>query len=70
MTIVNAFKGKETISPTDLKQGKTIGFSLVIIFIMNMLGISKAIGKSFEAKVANSDFALAKTFSENSKIKQ
>ena len=52
MTIVNAFKGKETISPTDLGQGKTIGFSLIIIFIMNILGISKAIGKSFEAKIA------------------
>jgi hypothetical protein len=50
MTIVNAFKGKQTVSPTDLKQGKTIGFSLIIMFIVNILGISKAIGKSFEAK--------------------
>jgi transposase len=52
MTIVNAFKGKITISPEDLGQGKTIGFSLVIIFIMNMLGILKAIGKTYEAKIA------------------
>ena len=52
MTIVNAFKGKTTISPEDLGQGKTIGLSLVIIFIMNMLGIVKAIGTTFEAKIA------------------
>ena len=52
MTIVNAFKGKTTISPDDLEQGKMIGLSLVIIFIMNMLGMMKAIGNSFEAKIA------------------
>ena len=52
MTIVNAFKGKRTISPEDLGQGKTIGFSLLIIFIMNTLGILKAIGKTYEAKIA------------------
>lgn len=52
MTIVNAFKGKTTISPEDLEQGKTIGLSLIIVFIMNILGIIKVIGKSYEAKIA------------------
>jgi len=37
MTIVNAFKGKTTISPNDLTQGKTIGLSLVIVFIIDLL---------------------------------
>ena len=52
MTIVNAFKGKLTVSPDDLGQGKTIGLSMVIIFIMNILGMMVAIGKSYEAKIA------------------
>jgi hypothetical protein len=52
MTIVNAFKGKVTINPEDLIQGKTIGLSLIIMFIMNILGILKTIGKTFEAKIA------------------
>jgi len=52
MLMVNALKGKFTINPDDMRQGKTIGFSLVIIFLMNMLGILRAIGKSYEAKIA------------------
>ena len=52
MTIVNAFKGKTTISTQDLGQGKTIGLSLIIIFIMNMPGMLKAIENTFEAKIA------------------
>ena len=52
MTIVNVFKGKATISTQDLGQGKTIGLSLIIIFIMNMLGMLKAIENTFEAKIA------------------
>ena len=51
MTIVNAFKGKKTINPDDMLQGKTIGFSMLIYFIMKLLGIVNAIGKSFEARV-------------------
>ena len=34
------------------EQGKTIGLSFVIVFIMKMLHILKAFNKSFEAKVA------------------
>ena len=52
MTIVNVFKGKVTISTQDLGQGKTIGLSLIIIFIMNMPGMLKAIENTFEAKIA------------------
>jgi transposase len=40
------------VSIENLEQGKTIGFSLIILFIMNLLGIVKAIGKSFDAKIA------------------
>ena len=40
------------VSIEDLEQGRTIGFSLVIIFIMKFLGIIKAVGKGFEAKIA------------------
>ena len=33
-------------------QGRTIGFSSVILFLMKMLGILKSIGNSYEAKIA------------------
>jgi len=33
-------------------QGKTIGLSFVVMFIINLLGITTAIGKSFKAKLA------------------
>lgn len=52
MNMVNAIKGKITVSIEDTYQGKTIGFSLVIMFIMNMLGILKVIGSSYEAKIS------------------
>ncbi len=52
MLVVNALKGKFTINPDDMRQGKSIGFSLVIVFLMNMLGMIRAIGKSYEAKIA------------------
>jgi len=52
MAIVNALKGKLSVSPDDLKQNKKVAFSLILYFIMNMLGILSAIGKSFEAKIA------------------
>ena len=34
------------------KQGYTVGFSLVILFIAKLLGILTALGKSYEAKIA------------------
>jgi len=50
---LKAVKNKESITTSSQqKQGKTIGFSFVIIFIMNLLGIIKAVGKTFEAKIA------------------
>jgi len=52
MSIVNALKGKLSVSPDDLKQNKKVAFSLIIYFIMNMLGMVSAIGKTFEAKIA------------------
>jgi transposase len=52
MALVNAFKGNKSINPDKMQQGKTIGFSMVIIFIMKLLGIFAVLGKSFEAKIA------------------
>lgn len=42
----------DTVCIKDLEQGRTIGLSLIVHFIMNLLGITKALGKSFEAKIA------------------
>ena len=52
--IAAALKNKDDIVVTakNQGQGKTIGFSLVIIFIMKLLGIIKAVGNTFEAKIA------------------
>ncbi len=52
--IIAAIKNKEEIIITaDMQeQGRTIGFSFVILFIMNLLGIINAVGKSFKAKLA------------------
>ena len=52
--IAAALKNRDDIVVTSSNQaqGKTIGLSLVIIFLMKMLGIIKAIGKSYEAKIA------------------
>lgn len=52
MSIVNALKGNEAVNPKDLHQNKKVAFSLVVYFIMNLLGIVKAIGKTSEAKIA------------------
>jgi transposase len=55
MAIAQVLKNKnsnESISIENLEQGKTIGFSLVVHFVMNLLGIVKVIGKSFESKIA------------------
>ena len=52
--IAAALKNKDDIVVTakNQGQGKTIGFSLVIMFIMKLLGIIKAVGNTFEAKIA------------------
>lgn len=52
--IVEALKhrGKERVSVEDLEQGKTIGLSMVALFIMRELAFPKAFDKSFESKVA------------------
>ncbi len=52
--IVAAIKNKDKIVITSdaQYQGKTIGLSFVVVFIMSMLGIATAIGKSFKAKIA------------------
>ena len=52
MSIVNALKDNKAVNPKDLYQNKKIAFSLVVYFIMNLLGIVKAIGKTSEAKIA------------------
>jgi len=43
---------EDKVSIKNLKQGKTIGFSLLILFIMKLLGIVKVIGEGFEEKIA------------------
>ena len=52
--IVAALKNSDepVITIKNQKQGFTIGLSSIIIFIMTMLGMLKAIGNSFEAKIA------------------
>ncbi len=52
MSIVNALKGNKAVNPDDMHQDKKIGFSLIVYFIMNLLGMVKAIGKTSEAKIA------------------
>ena len=52
--IAAALKNKDDIVVTAKQQskGKTIGLTFIIIFIMNLLGIMKAVGNKFEAKIA------------------
>ena len=52
--IAAALKNKDDIVVTAKHQskGKTIGLTFIIIFIMNLLGIMKAVGNKFEAKIA------------------
>jgi transposase len=51
--VVAALKNKDDIVTAKQQyQGKTIGFSFVILFIMKLLKIFSAIGKTFEAKTA------------------
>lgn len=52
--IAAALKSKDevVITTKNQSQGYTAVFSMVILFMMKLLGISKAIGTSFEAKIA------------------
>ena len=45
-------KDEPLFNATNQKQGFTVGFSLVILFIAKLLGITTAIGTSFESKIA------------------
>jgi len=45
-------KGKDKVSAENLEQGKTIGFSMVALFMMKQLGFPKAFDRNFESKVA------------------
>jgi transposase len=45
-------KGKPIVTTDNQSQGVTIGFSLVILFIMKQLGILKVIGKGFQENIA------------------
>jgi len=50
---LKAVKEKNTIvTSNNQSQGKSIGFSSVILFLMKMLGVLKSIGSSYEAKIA------------------
>jgi len=49
---LKAKKNEPLVSVADQKQGFTVGFSMLIMFIAKLLGITTAIGKSFEAKIA------------------
>ena len=54
IAIIEALKNKKrkTVSIDNLTQGKTIGFSAIVFFIMKILGITKVFDKSFESKIA------------------
>ena len=45
-------KDEPLFNTANQKQGYTIGFSLVILFVAKLLGITTAIGKTYEAKIA------------------
>ena len=49
---LKAKKDESLVSVTNQTQGFTVGFSMVILFIAKLLGITKALGKSFEAQIA------------------
>lgn len=52
--IASALKNKDEVIVTadNQSQGIAVGFSMIILFLMNQLGILKIIGKTFEAKIA------------------
>ena len=57
--VVAALKNKDDIVTAKQQyQGKTIGFTFVILFIMKLLKISSAIGKTFEAKTMSAFFFI------------
>ncbi len=45
-------KGKALISTDNQSQGMSVGFSMIILFLMKQLGMIRVLGKSFEAKIA------------------
>jgi len=45
-------KDEPLFNTSTQKQGYTVGFSLVILFIAKLLGILAAVGKTYEAKIA------------------
>jgi len=45
-------KGEPLFNTSNQEQGYTVGFSLVILFIAKLLGITTALGKTHEAKIA------------------
>jgi len=45
-------KDEPLFNTSNQEQGYTVGFSLVILFIAKLLGITTALGKSYEAKIA------------------
>ena len=45
-------KDEKVLTTKNQKQGKTIGLTFIIVFIMNILGFFKPFGKSLEAKIA------------------
>lgn len=49
---LKAKKDEPLVSVANQKQGFSVGFSMLILFIAKVLGITKALGKSFEAKIA------------------
>jgi len=49
---LKAKKDAPLLSADHQKQGFTVGFSFVILFIAKLLGITTAVGKSFESKIA------------------
>ena len=52
--IAAALKGRDkiTVIADNQKQGKSIGLSLIVVFIMKLLGMSTKLSKTYEAKTA------------------
>ena len=52
--ITEALKNKsdDKLSKNNLKNGKNIGLSMVVVFVMKLLGVLKAFDNHFEAKIA------------------
>jgi len=69
--IAAALKNKDdvVVTASNQAQAKTIGLSFVIIFLMNMLGMIKAIGKSYEAKIALMLIAARITIQSSREVK-